>query len=223
MSKPFAWSYSALTGFETCPRQYHETRILKAWPQEETEAQRWGKEVHKHFEDRIGMGRPLPGFLSYMEPTVAMLERAPGTLRSEYKLALNAQFEPVTFFAKDVWVRAVGDVILSSKDRTTMFAADWKTGRFRDGDDQLRLQSAVMVATQPKVQQVTVSFFWLRDKMTTVRRITRDDVPAIWNDFLPRVRRMQEAIETRQFPPKPSGLCKKHCPVRTCEFWGKGA
>lgn len=24
------------------------------------------------------------------------------------------------------------------------------------------------------------------------------------------------------FPPKPSGLCKKHCPVETCEYYTTG-
>lgn len=29
MSKPVAWSYSALTSFETCPHRHYETKIAK--------------------------------------------------------------------------------------------------------------------------------------------------------------------------------------------------
>ena len=221
MSRPFAWSYSALNSFETCPRQYHEMRVKKAWPDPPGEAQQFGQIVHKHLEHRIDRGQALPAFIQHLEPIVQKLETTKGYLQAEYKYALNAEFQPVEFFAKDAWVRAVGDVVKVHEDRA--FALDWKTGKYRDGDDQLKLQSNVMFCQYPHVQTIGVVYAWVKERRTTVRTFHRSDVPTIWQEFLPRVRRMEHAFETKDFPPKPSGLCRKHCQVKSCEFWGKGA
>lgn len=219
MAKPFAWSFSALAGFETCARQYHEMRIKKAWPDPPGEAQLWGIEVHKHIEHRIGMGKELPTYLSYVEPIVQKFETTKGVTQPEYKLALNAEFKPVEFFARDAWVRAVGDVVKVHGD--VAFACDWKTGKYKEGDGQLKLQSAVMFATYPHVNRIGIVYAWLKDKRTTVRTFERKEVPMIWQEFLPRVKRMELAIQNGDFPPNPSGLCRQYCQVLSCEHNGR--
>lgn len=217
--KKFAWSYSGLTGFESCPRQYHEMRILKAWPDPPGEVQLFGIEAHKYIENHINMGKPLPVFLGHAEPIIAKLQATPGPLRTEYKLALNEQFKSVEFFDKDVWVRAVGDIVKVNGDKAVQL--DWKFGAYREGDGQLKLQSAVTFAAMPHINTITNIYAWMKDHRTTVRTFKREDVPAIWQEFLPRVKRMQIAIENKDFPPNPSGLCKKHCAVLTCEHNGR--
>ena len=221
MSKPFAWSFSALDSWEQCPRKHYETRIAKSWPDPPNEAANWGKIVHKAFEDRLERKAPLPEALalSYMEPVMQRLEQTPGVLRAEYKLAINDKFQPTEFFAKDAWCRAVGDVIIQNGD--TAFAMDWKIGKFKDGDMQLRLQSAVMFCHYPHLQTIGITYAWLKDKKTTDRPFTRDQVPVIWQEFLPRAKRMEQQIADKRFDPKPSGLCKKHCPVLSCEHNGR--
>src|SRR5690606_12787129 len=111
MAKPFAWSYSALSAFETCPRQFYEMRIKKAWPDPPGEAQQFGTLVHQYLEDRFNKGQALPVFLRHLNPLVAKLEESKGVVQAEYRYALNAKLQPVEFFAKDAWVRAVGDVV----------------------------------------------------------------------------------------------------------------
>lgn len=219
--KPFAWSFSALSAFETCPRQFQEMRLLKRWPDPPGEAQQFGVLVHEYAENRIKKGTPLPSFLNHIEPVIRSLEFSKGELQSEYKYALNSQFKPVEFFARDAWVRAVGDVVKVHEDRA--LALDWKSGKFREGDDQLKLQSSVMFAVYPHVQKIGVMYVWIKDKKTTSRTFERADVPAIWQEFLPRVKRMELARDNDDYPPKPSGLCRKWCAVASCEFHGKGA
>ena len=218
MAKPFAWSYSALSAFETCPRQYHEMRVKKAWPDPPGEAQQFGTLVHKYLENRIDKGTALPVFLNHIEPIVKKLEDTKGVVQAEYKYALNEKLQPVEFFARDTWVRAVGDVVKVHEDRA--LALDWKTGKYRDGDDQLKVQSNVMFATMPHVQKIGVVYAWIKDKRTTVRTFERKDVPMIWQEFLPRVKRMELAHANKDYPPKPSGLCRKWCAVKSCEFNG---
>lgn len=223
MSKPFAWSFSALDSFEQCPRKHYHTRIAKDWPDPPNEAANWGKIVHSAIEHRIESKTPLPDALqlSHVEPIIQRLEQVPGTLRAEYKLAINAQFQPVEFFAKDAWCRAVGDVIITDAQGTKAIAMDWKTGKYKDGDAQLRLQSAVMFCHYPALQNIGITYAWLKDKKTTSRTFTREQVPVIWQEFLPRAKRMEQQIADKRFDPKPSGLCKKHCPVLSCEHNGR--
>ena len=219
MAKPFAWSYSALSAFETCPRQFHEMRIKRAWPDPPGEAQQFGQLVHKYLENRIDRNEKLPVFLTHLEPIVQKLENSKGPVQAEYKLALNAQLKPVEFFAKDTWVRAVGDVIKVHENRA--FALDWKSGKFREGDDQLKIQSAVMFATYPHLTDITVFYAWIKDKKMTGSTFEREEVPVIWQGFLPRVKRMEIAKETGEYPPKPNGLCARFCRVTSCDFNGQ--
>lgn len=221
MSKAFAWSYSALTGFESCPRQYHQMRLVKPcpWPDPPGEVQLFGLEAHKHIENRVAMGKPLPGFLKFAEPILARLENGPAPVKTEYRLALNDKFQPVEFFAKDAWVRAVGDIVTTHKDKA--FQLDWKFGKYREGDGQLKLQSAVAFANMPQVNTITNVYAWMKDHRTTVRTFHREDVPGIWEEFLPRVKRMHIAIQNGDFPPNPSGLCGKYCAVLACEHNGR--
>lgn len=221
MSKPFAWSFSALNAFETCPRQYHEMRIKKTYKDVPGEAAQWGKIVHKHLEDRIKYKQELPPFLTHVEPLVGRLESFDGQLAAEYQMALNADFQPTEWFARDTWVRAQGDAI--SIKGPTGVAVDWKSGKFREGDDQLRLQSAIMFATYPQLEKVGIVYAFVKEKQTLSRTFTRNDVPMIWQRFLPRVQRMEQAFKDQDFPPKPSGLCRKWCLVKSCEFHGQGS
>ena len=222
MAKKFAWSYSALSAFETCPRQFHEMRVKKAWPDPPGEAQQFGTLCHSYLEDRFKLGRELPVFIQHLNPIVTKLETMPGQTEAEYKFALDDKLQPCEF--KDwgrAWVRAVGDVV--KLNGNAAFALDWKFGKYRDGDDQLKIQSAVMFSTFPQLEKIGVMYAWVKDRRTTVRQFTKEEVPIIWQEFLPRVKRMELAHQSGEYPPKPSGLCRKWCRVESCEFHGKGA
>lgn len=221
MAKPFAWSYSALAAFETCPRQYHEMRIKKAWPDPPGEVQQWGVLCHSHLEARVKSNTPLPSFLAHLEPIIQRVNAAPGEVHAEYKYALDQSFQPVEFFARTAWVRAVGDLV--KVNGAVAYAQDYKFGKYREGDDQLKLQAAIMMATHPQLEKTAGVYVWVKAQRTTVRTYTRDQLPEIWGGFLPRVKRMEQAYENQDYPPRPSGLCRQWCHVKSCEFWGKGA
>ena len=48
--KQVSWSHSALKDYEGCPKRYQEVKVLKNFPFTETEATRYGNEVHKALE-----------------------------------------------------------------------------------------------------------------------------------------------------------------------------
>lgn len=223
MTKQAAWSYSSLTAFETCPRRYYLTKVSKQVVEPQTDATLWGNQVHKALEHRLVDNKPLPDAMSSFEPmaqTVASRADRGWKIEAESKMALTTSYKPTSWFAKDVWVRGITDFTLS-KD-TKVFIGDWKTGKPTPESAQLKLTAAMTMHHKPWVTEVTNAFVWLKTGTVTTERFTRDDIPEIWNDFHPRVARLEHALAENKFPPRPSGLCAKWCPVgrRHCEHCG---
>lgn len=221
MSKEQAWSYSALTSYETCPWRYYETKIAKSIQEPQTEATLYGNRVHKALELRVGNGSALPEEMKQFEPIAAKLVAAAQDKRigCEQKMALNRDLHKRTWFDKDVWVRGIIDVSIEGGDK--LFIGDYKTGKKTPDSAQLKLTAAMSFATKPWINHITNAFIWLKTGDVTKETFTRDDVPAIWNEFMPRVSRLQESVQLNKFPKRPSGLCRNWCPVKTCEHCGK--
>ena len=223
--KPVAWSYSALDAFETCPRRYYLTRVSKQVKEPQTDATQWGLRVHKALEVRVDKGIPLPETLKQYEPVAASIvaHREKGAvIRCEQKLSLSKSFKPTTWFEQTTWVRAVVDVSIERGNKAVVL--DYKTGKQKEDSAQLRLSAAVVFAHKPAIEKITCGFLWLKDGANTTETFTREQVPDIWNEFLPRVQRLESAMEKQQFPPRPSGLCRAWCPVgrKLCEHCGEG-
>lgn len=213
MNKPLAWSYSSLTAFETCPKRYYLTKVSKQVPEGQTAAMTWGNEVHKALEYRLVKGAPLPENMKQFEPIAATVaaRATGGKLEAEQKMALTKDFRPTTWFAKDVWVRGITDFTIGKGDK--VFIGDWKTGNPTPESAQLKLTAAMTMHHKPYVNTVINAFVWLKTGGVTKETFTREDIPEIWQEFTPRVARMEHALETEKFPARPSGLCKSWCPV----------
>lgn len=63
-----AWSYSSLTAFETCPRRYYLTRVLKVVKEEQTAATLEGNELHKALELDVAGKQALPPKYRHLQP-----------------------------------------------------------------------------------------------------------------------------------------------------------
>lgn len=224
------WSHSLLDAYETCPKRYYLTKVVKAVTEPMSEQMKWGNKVHKALELRIAKHTPLPEDLTQYEPFAAKMLKAAegGQITAEQKLGLNRDFNPVSFFAKDIWVRCITDVTVE-KGKAVLIA-DWKTGKPKPNSAQLKLSAAVTFHQKPYVEKIVNTFIWLQHGSTTTETYTPEDIPKIWNEFLPRVHHLNEAHHqysqnpdqaSRAFPPKPSGLCRSWCPCKTCEFNGQ--
>lgn len=221
MAKTAAWSFSALNSYETCPYRHYRTKVAKDVREEETEALRWGNRVHEALESRVRDGTPLPKSMQKWEPFVAKLLAKKGESIAEQQLCLNEQLIATDWFGKDSWCRGIVDYML--KDGAKAVALDWKTGKIKDDHDQLMLFAALLFHTYPELETIRTGYVWLaHDCKITTREFQRSEVPDIWEEFLPRVRRYQTAYDKDKWEKKPSGLCRAWCPVTSCEFNGKG-
>lgn len=97
------------------------------------------------------------------------------------------------------------------------------TGKPKTDGDQMKLFAGATFALYPSVEKVKTGYVWLGHDRVDSETYTRADIPAIWNEFIPRVERVEYAIKNSVFNPNPSGLCRAWCPVprSKCEFSGK--
>lgn len=216
-----AWSYSSLSLFEQCPKKYAHLRVWKDVKEPPYDHRDHGNLVHKALETAVVSGQPLAAEYAKYQPLVAAVLSAPGEKRAETKVALTAELKPTTYFAPDVWLRAVFDLTIVQGD--TAIVIDWKTGKVKNDGDQLRLFAGVALATLPGVTTVKTGYAWLAHNKLTADTFTVKDGERIWAEFRTRTRRIDIAIENNNFPPNPSGLCKNWCavPNRLCSFSGK--
>lgn len=217
MTTPLAWSYTSLSDFINCPRQFYEKRVIKSVKEDESEQMLYGNYVHKAFELRQQNGTPLPSDLAQHEAFMQVLARHEGQHFTEKKVALSRSVTPCSFFAKDVWWRGVIDYHKISNYVVSI--TDYKTGKVHRDFKQLKLFALWVFAEYPQVTVVNTQYYWTQTRTCTGEQYTRDQVRALWREFVPHLAQYKEAFQTDTWQPRPSGLCNGWCPVTACEFW----
>jgi hypothetical protein len=216
MAKEFAWSYSALTRYENCPRQYYEINATKQVKDEDSEFSASGKEIHQALHARVCKGQLLPLNYRYLEKTAAKFVGWPGTTSGELRFAMARDFTPVDYFAPTVFVRVVVDLLIINGSKGLIL--DWKTGKPQPGFTQLELTAGVLSTHLPELETFELHYEWLKDGTKSHKKLVKQDLVGVWNTFLPRVAKIEAALKTTDFPAKPSGLCR-YCPVKSCPHW----
>jgi hypothetical protein len=215
--KAFAWSYSKIKNFETCPKRYWHLDVAKDVKEEEGEALAYGNTVHAVLAARL-LGTPLPAHFKHLEPWADKILKTPGKILTEQKLAINKDFNPVSWFDKEAWYRGIADVIKITG--RVALAIDWKTGKIIEDGSQLALMAQCIFSHHPEVERIRTEFVWIKEDATTRADFSRHDMVDVWRGILPRVALLQKAHEAATFPPKPGGLCRKWCPIVSCPHHG---
>lgn len=224
--RPFAWSFSALDAFETCPKKYYHARIKKDFKEPENDNMKWGFRVHDAMANRIMHSSPLPDGMQQWDKWAewAKAPAQPNTLlKCEQKLAITAQMQPCEYFDKrlPVWFRTVADVLKVRGNVARLI--DWKTGKVKENSEQLALTAAALLVHYPQVEHVLCQFVWLAEDLKSEELVSRKDLPFVWQRALPKITALKFATDTGDFPARPSGLCKKHCTVISCPYYKRGA
>lgn len=218
---PNAWSHSALEAFENCPKQYHETKVLKRWPFEQTPEMLWGLNVHKAFENFLLYGTPLPADLQVHQEFLEGFKALPGELAGEARIALDTNLRECQYFDRKVQVWYRGQVDARKRDTAngTSYILDHKTGKVKNDYTQLKGFAMWEFLTQPQIHTCKVEFYWTQIRGTNGETYHREQLPEILRFFGVKLHRFADAFLTDTWIPKQSGLCNGWCPVTDCEFW----
>jgi hypothetical protein len=217
-TRSFSWSYSALKNFETCPRRYYAYSVAKEVREPESDELRRGHQVHAAFRARVSEGAKLPLGMGMHEPLLAQLADAPGEVHTEQKLGLSVNLAPASW--STAWFRVVIDYANVREDGSAT-VIDYKTGRPNDDTTQLDLSAVTLFAHDPRVERVKAALLFVAYEQLERVTYTRAQTMEIWDGILPRVRQLADARQAQDYPPKPGGLCKRYCAVRSCAFCGK--
>lgn len=215
------WSFSKWKAFNTCPQQYLNDRVLKRYPQKESEAMRYGTEFHLAAEEYIRDGKPLPPYFMYTKQVLDDLDALEGHKFCEQKLGVTENLEPTKFMADDVWWRGIGD--LNIVNGSLGWSIDYKTGANAKYADkgQLELMALGMFTHYPELDKVRTGLLFVVAKAMPKATFKREQVPELWDKWISNFNTMQASYDNNVWNCKESGLCRKHCPVLECVSNGK--
>lgn len=213
------WSYSSLKQYKTCPKQYYELRVAKSYEPRVGEDAMYGKEVHKALEEYVRDKKPLPEFYQHFRRLVDPLLDIPGTKYCEHEMGLTINKEPCGFNSPDYWVRGITDLLIVDED--VAFIIDYKTGKTGYADpNQLKLMALLVFAHFPKVQRAKTGLLFVAHNAFIDEEYKRSESDQLWEIFESDLQRLSIAFDNAVWPPQPTGLCRRHCPVESCKYYG---
>lgn len=214
MPKPIiAWSYSAITTFENCPRKFWAVKIKKL-VSDVNQSNDTGDREHKSFENAGKKGILLPAELQQFQPMIDRVRAMPGEKYFEFQMTLTEQFVPTKWNDWDnAWVRGASDFLNVNAEKAHYL--DWKSGKFSPGDEQIELASLLIFRHFPKVQQVTGGLIFYNKGRIHPHVVHRTDEGLLWNGWISRLRALERAVVSDEWPATPNPLCG-WCPYRAC-------
>lgn len=211
------WSFSVLEMYKNCPYKYWAVKVGKI-VKDDNQYTMDGEDEHKIFANYLGRKQPLTARTAKYQPLLDRVKARPGQLYVEYEMCLDYNYVPTAWKDWDKgWVRAAADVLIVNGEEA--FYIDWKTGKFRPKDEQIRLTAAMTFEHFPAVKTFKGALVFHREqRMDVPLVIERWEKNEIWEEFLPTVNAMAKAKATGNFPKTPNPLCQ-FCPVTSCENW----
>lgn len=223
MDKPTVqWTYSSWKCFITCPKMYYHKYVAKDVKDPPGPEAAYGTAVHKSFELYLTDGTPFPQDHKKFFPHAQAVEQWGGERFVERKMALDINLEPCDFFDPSYFVRGVVDLAVVKVKKAKVL--DWKTGKSAKYADlkQLELMSLMLFKHHPELEATKAGLvFLVPDKVVPATYERKDEKPA-WQRWMYEVSRIQSAKDRNCWGPNPNNLCKKWCPVLSCEHNGRG-
>jgi hypothetical protein len=211
-------SYSSLSLFNTCPKQYAEIKVFKRVSAGKYDPNGWGDRVHKAIEAYIIKGTSLPEEMMKYQPEMDMVDALTGQKLAEKRMGISKSGTACEFFDKSVWIRGSADFVHTLADKATV--VDWKTGsNKRPDEDQLHLMALMTMLHKPQVNTVSGVLIFLEHQSLHTVSFSRAKLADMWAYWVGRMNEVEQSEKTGTWLEKPSGLCNGWCPVESCQHW----
>ena len=219
-----SFSYSSLSQFITCPKQYSAHKVEKYVENTDTEATIYGKEVHTAAELYIRDGTPIPAKFDYIKPYLDRLNAIEGYKYCEFELGIkivDGEYVHCGFEDEDRYWRGIADLVIVNGDRA--FIVDYKSGgstRYADVQ-QLGLLAAAVFLAFPEVKTIKGMLLFVVAKEVVKEDYTYDKRFEIFEKLDDVLTQREVAYETGVFNARPNGLCAKWCQAVRCIHNGR--
>ena len=164
------WSYSRLSTYETCPRQYQYSYLerLKGFRPESPAAKR-GTAIHeradKYFKGQLSMYpyefQRVSGHLMLLKAKKAM---------SEQKLGVREDWSPCDFGDKETYFRAIVDIVYNEPG--VCHVEDHKTGQVYDSHPKQMLDYVAIAAAHFPAEEYHTRLIYVDQGIVTKPKIT---------------------------------------------------
>ena len=212
--KNFPLSFSSMSTFDTCPRQFQHLYVLKDVKNEGSAATIWGTKCHKQIEDYIKVGTEITepvaqNALPYLNSIKTQ------DAKVEWKWGLTKDLEPCGFSAPDV---AYHDTVnyLALLDGGRAFVVEWEMDDTTDDFGKMDLFALATFIHYPDVQKIRGMYVWLKPNTHSKKDYTRADIEALKEQVQEKAKPVLHGVARGEFSTKPSGLCRGRCPVKEC-------
>jgi CRISPR/Cas system-associated exonuclease Cas4 (RecB family) len=202
------FSHSSISTYEDCPLKYKLTRINHL-PEPTGPAAERGKRIHKEFEEAFG---GLGLVTTELEPWLDFINDIKSyytIVLPEFDAGVRRDWSPCGFKDDDVWLRGQIDLLAIKGNKARI--VDWKTGKERDYEKQLRLYATLVFALYPSVDTIELELVFIDlQKPVTCATVIRKDFSLLktW-----MTNRMLKIEKDSIFAPKPNSNCK-YCHFR---------
>jgi len=218
-----AGTFTQLAAFLSCEHAMYRRYIKKdLGPYVQSPEAKFGEDVHKAFERRIGSCEPLPDGVPDGKGNVVDLRQwecfaAPfdGLLpQVEQKLGMTRTRASTGFWDKDVWFRGKNDVTVIQGD--TAYLCDFKTGKSNYEDPfELETNALLLKAKKPGLKKIAGSYCWLKEnRMGQLYDLS--DFDGTWKRICALMGQIEAKTKTGDFAKHKSGLCG-YCSVEDCQ------
>lgn len=246
---PFVPTYSSLSKFQLCPRQYWDSYVRdEKRPFVQSPAGAFGDYVHKFMEQCVGNKRVPPphtieaiaaqapdggkgSALPHLQSVVSLLrglvaEGNPKMLVEESVAVMmdGNKFIPAAYSAKNSLVRANIDLLARTDKGIQLF--DLKSGSVPR--DTLQLEIYAAAACVANNGEPISARYWMTGQVGGGSQepvlITQDDVPQVMHTVIgirETIGEYMERFGKMVWPANRNNLCKSWCPVTECEHNGQ--
>ena len=217
------WSFSRIKSFEQCPKKFYHLKIVKDYSESETDAMRYGTELHLAAEEYVRDGKPLPPYFDFIADVLDALMKKEGERLCEYEMGLTENLEPCGFKDENVWYRGIADLIILDRAHKKAWIIDYKSGKSAKYADkgQLELMALAVFKHFPEIETVKAGLLFVVADDLIKDTYTRADEGTLWKKWLADYHSMEEAFNNDVWNARPSGLCRRHCSIKECPHNGR--
>ena len=198
------WSFSKIKSFEQCPKQFYHEKVAEHYIKNDT---------------------PLPEEFKFAQKGLDRLADKRGIKFCERKMGITEDLKPCTFRDKRVWFRGIADLLVVDVLGDMAWVVDYKTSSSSKYADkgQLELMALATFAHFPEIKKVRAGLVFVLVNDLVKHTYEEHDKADLWEKWIAKYNNLRAAADSDTWNARPSGLCRRHCPVVECVHNGANA